>query len=161
MSTQVRKSSAVSENPKSAVKQQAWLSNFVEKYQQLNVGDLDLLAEIYHQDIVFIDPMHQLRGLADLQQYFAKLFQRLSFCQFRIDNVIAQANEASVYWQMSYQHPRLNAERLVHIQGCSHIKGQGERVLYHRDYLDLGAMLYEQLPIVGGLISWLKKRASQ
>jgi hypothetical protein len=32
-------------------------------------------------------------------------------------------------------------------------------VNYHRDYWDAAGELYEQLPLVGGLMRWLKKRA--
>ena len=104
--------------------------------------------------------MHQLTGLEHLQHYFNNLYQQLSYCEFKIENVIEQNNEAAVYWQMSYQHPRLNAGKIVNVQGSSHIKGLNDKVIYHRDYLDLGAMLYEQLPLLGRIISWLKNRAT-
>lgn len=137
-----------------------WLANFINVYQKLSTDNLHLLADIYHQDIVFIDPMHQLTGLEHLQYYFNNLYQQLSYCEFKIENVIEQNNEAAVYWQMSYQHPRLNAGKIVNVQGSSHIKGLNDKVIYHRDYLDLGAMLYEQLPLLGRIISWLKNRAT-
>jgi hypothetical protein len=38
---------------------------------------------------------------------------------------------------------------------------QDNKVIYHRDYLDLGSMLYEQLPFIGKLISWLKVKAKK
>ena len=138
----------------------AWLANFIEIYQQLSTDNLYLLGDIYHQDIIFIDPMHQLSGFDHLRDYFSKLYQQLSYCEFKIDQVIAQDSEAAVYWTMSYQHPRLNAGNVVHVQGSSHIKGCADKVIYHRDYLDLGAMLYEQLPLFGRIVSWFKHRAS-
>lgn len=138
-----------------------WLSNFIEIYQQLSGEKLYLLSDLYHQDIVFIDPMHQVAGLDSLNLYFSKLFQQLTFCHFKIEHVIAQDDEATVYWTMSYQHPRLNSGKMVDVQGSSHIKGCGDKVIFHRDYLDLGAMLYEQLPILGRIITWFKKRASK
>jgi len=137
-----------------------WLANFINIYQMLSTDNLYLLADIYHQDIVFIDPMHQLTGLEHLQHHFNNLYQQLSYCEFKIENVIEQNNEAAVYWQMSYQHPRLNAGKIVNVQGSSHIKGLNDKVIYHRDYLDLGAMLYEQLPLLRRIISWLKNRAT-
>jgi hypothetical protein len=33
------------------------------------------------------------------------------------------------------------------------------RVQDHRDYWDAAEELYEKLPVVGGLMRWLKKRA--
>jgi hypothetical protein len=60
---------------------------------------------------------------------------------------------------MNYQHPRLNSGKVVSVQGSSHLKGVEDKVIYHRDYLDLGAMLYEQLPLFGRIIRWFKKKA--
>ncbi len=157
MSTQVTNSTdEVLESSEHA----AWLINFIEIYQQLSTDNLHLLGDIYHQDIIFIDPMHQLAGFEHLRDYFSKLFQQLSYCEFKIEQVIAQGSEAAIYWQMSYQHPRLNSGEVVFVQGSSHIRGEGDKVIFHRDYLDLGAMLYEQLPLFGRIISWFKHRAS-
>lgn len=137
-----------------------WLVNFVDNYQQLSIDNLQRLANIYHQDIVFIDPMHQLNGFDHLASYFKSLFLRLSYCQFHIEHVIVQNDQAAIYWQMSYTHPRLNSGAMVTVQGSSHIKGVNDKVIYHRDYIDLGAMLYEQLPLLGRVINWLKNRAA-
>ena len=136
-----------------------WLDNFLDNYQQLSIDNLHLLANIYHQDIVFIDPMHQLDGFDNLASYFKGLYHQLSYCQFHIEQVIVQTDQAAIYWQMSYIHPRLNSGAMVTVQGSSHIKGVGDKVIYHRDYIDLGAMLYEQLPLLGQVINWLKNRA--
>ena len=136
-----------------------WLVKFIETYQKLSTDNLHLLADVYHQDIVFIDPMHQLEGFEQLKIYFNELYQKLSYCEFTIEQVIAQDSEAAIYWKMSFQHPRLNSGKVVSVQGSSHLKGCGDKVIYHRDYLDLGAMLYEQLPFLGRVIRWLKSRA--
>jgi len=137
-----------------------WLSNFVSTYQLLSTNNLDLLATIYHQDITFIDPMHQVEGFDELYNYFEGLYQNLSSCEFVIDNVIAQGDEAAIYWKMSYQHHKLNKGDVVTVCGSSHIKGKDNKVFYHRDYLDLGAMLYEQLPFFGKLTKWIKTKAA-
>ena len=89
------------------------------------------------------------------------MYQNLSACEFVIQQVITQDNQAAVYWQMSYQHPKLGQGKIVTVTGHSHLKAQDEKVIYHRDYFDLGEMLYEQLPVVGKLIRWLRSRAAK
>ena len=74
--------------------------------------------------------------------------------------MIAEENEAAIYWNMSYQHPRLNGGKIVNVQGSSHLKGCDDKVIFHRDYIDLGAMLYEQVPLLGRIIRFLKRRAT-
>ncbi|TYK66206.1 nuclear transport factor 2 family protein [Colwellia echini] len=138
-----------------------WLRTFVETYQILSTDNLNLLASIYHTNILFIDPMHKVEGLDELYKYFNSLYSNLSRCQFVIDNIVTQGDEAALYWTMTYQHHKLNKGDVVTVQGSSYIKGHNDKVIYHRDYLDLGAMLYEQLPLFGKLIKWIKKHASK
>ena len=85
-----------------------WLTSFVKIYQQLSVDNLALLEELYHKDIVFIDPMHKLKGIAKLTDYFQALYTNLFSCTFVITNVIYNDNQAAIYWQMTYVHPKLN-----------------------------------------------------
>jgi len=138
-----------------------WLSNFVVVYQKLSTENLDLLATIYHEQVVFIDPIHKVEGFSDLYQYFKNLYQNISYCDFVIDDVLWQDSQASIFWTMSYQHPKLNKGQMVTVLGTSNIKGEGDKVIYHRDYLDLGAMLYEQLPVLGKLTKWIKTNAAK
>ena len=152
------------QNHKVSVLSQAaplWLSNFVTLYQKLTTENLHLLADIYHPQVVFIDPIHQVEGLDNLSHYFENLYQNLSACSFQIEQVINDDVQAAVYWQMVYQHPKLNKGQPVTVFGNSHIQGKEDKVIYHRDYLDVGAMLYEQLPVFGKLTKWLKKRAAK
>jgi hypothetical protein len=137
-----------------------WLSNFVKVYQTLSTDNLELLATIYHREVTFIDPIHELKGFDNLFQYFQDLYENLVSCEFVISNVIAQEDQAAIYWTMSYQHPKLNKGNVINVTGSSHIKGHEDKVIYHRDYLDLGSMLYEQLPVLGKLIKLIKNKAA-
>jgi len=137
-----------------------WLSNFVDTYQKLSTDNLDLLKGIYHKNVTFIDPIHTIHGFNNLHHYFEDLYQNLSSCEFIITDVIAEQNRAAIYWQMTYHHPKLNKGKSVTVLGNSHIKGQDDKVIYHRDFLDLGVMLYEQLPMLGKVIKWIKLKAA-
>ncbi|MFT7009182.1 MAG: hypothetical protein ACJAXJ_003730 [Colwellia sp.] len=138
-----------------------WLVNFIDNYSQLSTDNLELLENIYHKDITFIDPLHKVQGFENLQQYFYGLYESLTSCCFTIDHLFEENNEAAIYWTMSYQHPKLNSGKLVIVKGHSHIKGENEKVIYHRDYLDAGVMLYEQLPFIGRVIQWIKAKAAK
>lgn len=137
-----------------------WLSNFVLVYQKLSTENLELLSTIYHEDVTFTDPLHTVEGFNDLYQYFQSLYQNLSACDFVIEELLWQGSSASLFWTMTYQHPKLNKGKIVTVAGTSHLKGQGDKIIYHRDFLDLGAMLYEQLPILGKLTKWIKNKAA-
>lgn len=140
--------------------QAVWLYNFVDIYQKLSTNNLELLADVYHSDVTFIDPIHRVDGFEALASYFSDLYANLSECDFIVTEVVEQENQAAIYWEMSYKHEKLNKGKPVSVSGSSHIKSQDGKVIYHRDFLDLGVMIYEQIPLLGRLIKWIKVKAA-
>lgn len=142
------------------IKPNPLVDNFIELYQALNKNNLHLLVQVYGNDIIFTDPMHQISGLESLTQYFAKLYENVQHIQFEIKEVQQSDSQASLFWQMQYRHPKLNKGQLISVDGMSQLKFN-DKIYFHRDYFDLGQMLYEQVPCVGGLIRLLKTRAAK
>lgn len=138
-----------------------WLATFVENYEGLSTNNLHLIQKIYHQDVIFQDPAHCLIGLDKLEDYFASLYTNLSNCSFSIDKVLLDGEEAAIYWTMDFCHSKLNRGKPVLVEGTSLIKGKEGKVIQHRDYVDLGAMLYEHIPVLGGIVKTVKKRLSK
>lgn len=138
-----------------------WLIKFVDTYQKLGTNNLNLLNGLYSSDVVFVDPMHHISGLDNLTDYFNELYTNLSSCSFHIDEVIHNKQEAAIYWTMQYCHPKLNKGNTVEVHGHSKLRGNEDKVIYHRDYLDLGAMIYEHVPLLGRVIKHIKNRVSQ
>jgi hypothetical protein len=69
------------------------------------------------------------------------------------------AEEGYVQWQMNFSHPRLKGGKTIVVDGASYLRfNEAGKVSYHRDYFDLGAMLYEQLPLLGRIIVAVKRR---
>ena len=44
------------------------------------------------------------------------------------------------------------------LDGASHLRLADNRIAYQRDYYDLGAMLYEHIPLLGGAVRAVKAR---
>jgi limonene-1,2-epoxide hydrolase len=138
----------------------SWLQNFITTYENLSTDNLNLLSNVYHQEINFIDPIHQISGLNQLTDYFDGMYENIVSCKFSIHEVVNQEDSASIYWTMTYQHQKLKKSQPIIVEGSSLIKGSGDKVVYHRDYLDLGAMIYEQLPVLGKVIKLIKTKAA-
>ena len=141
-----------------APNQPVWLTNFVDQYQKLSVDNLELLSTIYHTDVVFQDPIHEIKGFDALNDYFKNLYQNLAACYFVVNKVLCEDDQAAVYWTMTYVHPKLANGKAVSVEGHSLLKGADNKVIYHRDYLDVGAMVYEHVPVIGKAVRWLKNR---
>ncbi|MFQ2224012.1 nuclear transport factor 2 family protein [Aeromonas enteropelogenes] len=135
------------------------LARFVALYQQLDRQQLHLLSEVYADEVIFIDPAHRIEGLAALSDYFAALYQRLAYCRFVITSQQQQGRQAWLGWTMTFSHPRLRGGKPVTVEGATRLElDEQGKVCLHRDYFDLGAMLYEQLPLLGSLVRTIKGR---
>lgn len=135
------------------------LARFVALYQQLNRDELHRLPEVYANEVVFTDPAHRIEGLAALTDYFAALYQRLAYCRFVITSQLQQGRQAWLGWTMTFAHPRLRDGAPVTVEGATRLEfDEAGKVCLHRDYFDLGAMLYEQLPLLGSVVRIIKGR---
>ncbi|CCQ10896.1 FIG002994: Putative transcriptional regulator [Pseudoalteromonas luteoviolacea B = ATCC 29581] len=137
------------------------VANFIDKYNQLSSLNLALLEEIYHENVEFQDPLHAISGIEQLKVYFESLYANLQYAKFELQASFVDGDNAFIYWQMTYQHSKLNSGKATSVDGHSHLVFCGDKVVRHRDYLDLGAMLYEQIPVLGWAVKKLKKRAGQ
>lgn len=137
-----------------------WVEDFVKIYQNLNSGNLNMLTQIYHQDVQFVDPLHQIHGLDDLTHYFEHMYENLISSEFALVNQIEQKQQAAIYWQMHLRHKKINSGNTITVEGHSLLRRQDNKVIYHRDYFDIGSMIYEHLPVLGGIIKLIKRKAS-
>jgi limonene-1,2-epoxide hydrolase len=129
-----------------------------EVYQKLNKNNLHLLEQIYHKDVVFEDSAHRLEGWVQLSAYFDSLYTNVIKCDFDIRHHQQVEDSGFLTWTMQLQHPKLNGGEAVNVNGVSHIRFSGDRVIFHRDYFDLGEMLYENIPLLGFVIKNIKQR---
>jgi len=130
-------------------------------YQQLNKSSLHLLSDIYHQEVVFEDAAHRLEGWDALKSYFESLYANVKRCEFTIQDHQQTGDSGFLTWQMALEHPKLSKGSVIYVNGVSHLKFSQGRVIYHRDYFDLGEMLYENLPLLGSVIKTIKQRLGQ
>lgn len=133
------------------------LERFLGVYQELDRDNLHLLGEVYADDVQFTDPLHQVNGLSALGDYFARMYANVTSVRFDFERVLAGAGEAMLTWTMHLQHPRLSAKEPLALPGATHLRF-GEKVHYHRDYFDAGALLYERLPVLGGVVRAIRRR---
>jgi len=135
------------------------MDNFLKTYQWLNADNLELLDEIYSEHVRFVDPAHEISGLGRLREYFAGLYANVTSIEFDFLREMRVGDEGYVQWRMTFSHRRLRGGRPVVVEGASYLQFDVTgKVSFHRDYFDLGAMLYEHLPVLGRVIGHLKRR---
>ena len=132
------------------------VERFKSYFRILHESDLSQLRDLYSEQILFKDPVHEIRGLVELEDYFTSVCADLSDCRFEYLDEMVTDYAAYVKWMMHFKHPRLG-NRLISVRGVSHLK-ISDKIDYHEDFYDMGAMLYEQLPLIGNLTRWLRLR---
>lgn len=137
----------------------AALDDFRSLFNELDKGNLNKLADVYSEEIRFQDPLGKVQGLDELTRYFAGAYANVIACRFEFGQAVVQAEFAAVPWVMHLKHKRIRKGREVQVQGMSHLEIRDGKVCYHRDYFDAGEMLYENLPVIGGVIRWIKDQA--
>ncbi|PSF12229.1 transcriptional regulator [Marinobacter fuscus] len=135
------------------------LEKFQSLFNELDQGNLAKLQQVYSEDIVFQDPFGEVRGLDDLTEYMAAAYKNVNTCKFRFTMPVIQDCWCSLPWVMELSHKRIRGGKIVLVNGISHLEIRDGKVRYHRDYFDAGQLLYENLPIVGGVIRWVKEKA--
>jgi hypothetical protein len=133
------------------------LDDFCKLYQSLDRNNLHQLKEVYSQQIEFVDAVDKIQGIDALTEYFEHLYQNMKYCRFIIENIIEQNGQACIVWHMEYSHHKINAGNMITVEGSSFLKFS-DKIDFHRDYVDMGQMLYEHLPLIGMVIKGIKKR---
>ena len=114
----------------------------------------------------FKDPFNEVRGVSAIQRIFAAMFSQVRLPRFRVLRAVQSGKaphwerEAFLTWEFDFYLQNYATQQLQTIRGSTHLQfNEDGRIIYHRDYWDAAEELYEKLPILGGLMRWLKRRA--
>lgn len=127
-------------------------------YQQQGSLNAAQLASIYSTDVVFKDPVHTINGLAALTGYFSKMAQNMNTCRFEFVDEIVTVDQAHITWNMRYSHKKIAGGKEQMLRGMTLVKFNHDKIVYHEDCYDIGAMVYEHLPLLGKATLLIKKR---
>lgn len=136
------------------------LQPFVAYFEQLHREDLPRLGRFYAADTRFKDPFNEVVGVEAVAGIFRHMFDTLDEPRFVVRDVIVQGDQAFLAWDFLFRMRRFDRGGQC-IRGASHLRfGPDGLITEHRDYWDAAEELYEKLPLVGGLMRWLKRRAA-
>jgi steroid Delta-isomerase len=135
------------------------IEELIAFYQQFTPRDVARLGEFYSDDAWFKDPFNEVRGLPAIQLIFIHMFRQVEMPRFVITEHVVAQNGAMLAWEFHYLLRVLGRNRRQVVRGVSHLKFDSDgKVAYHRDYWDAAEELYMKLPLVGGLMRWLRAR---
>lgn len=136
------------------------LDDLVHWFQTLSPESVSHIGRHYADQVRFKDPFNDVQGLPAVQAIFSHMFEQLHDPRFVVRERMLSGQRAFLTWDFVFRFRRYDTHREQIIHGATHLELDAlGRVTVHRDYWDAAEELYEKLPLVGGLMRWLKARA--
>lgn len=127
-------------------------------FATLTPVSLSELASIYTEDARFKDPFNDVQGLPGIRGVFEHMYHQLDAPRFVVRDRLGDGRQAFLTWDFVFRFRGEACER--RIRGSTHLRFAPDgRVCEHRDYWDAAEELYGQLPVLGPLMRWLRRRA--
>jgi hypothetical protein len=135
--------------------------NLATFFETLSPQSVTQLHTIYDAQARFKDPFNEVQGLPAIERIFQHMYVALDQPHFVVTAQVVDGDQAFLTWEFRFRFKRFDTITLQAVRGASHVvfNEQG-LVTMHRDYWDAAEELYEKLPVLGGLMRWLKKRAN-
>lgn len=135
------------------------LGRFKQLFNNLCAGNMAELCSVYSDHVRFTDPFSSVRGIDELTEYFTGAYANVISCGFEFGEPVVNGEDVCIPWVMHLQHKRIRKGKSVKVDGISQLVIRKGRVVSHRDYFDAGQLLYENLPVMGGVIRWIRSQA--
>lgn len=127
-------------------------------FNGLSKDKLHLVDEFYDPEVTFEDPIGRKEGIEELRAYYRKLYETVESIRFEIHSQRV-GDEEFAPWVMHLKAAGLNGGKEIRVPGVSQLRYRpGGKVLYHRDYFDMGAFIYEHVPVLGSVLGYIKRR---
>jgi hypothetical protein len=130
-------------------------------FETLSPQSVTQLNTVYDAQATFKDPFNEVQGLPEIERIFQHMYVALDQPHFVVTGQVVDGSQAFLTWEFRFRFKRFDTTTLQAVRGASHVvfNEQG-LVTMHRDYWDAAEELYEKLPVLGGVMRWLKKRAN-
>lgn len=131
------------------------VQDIMDWYATLSPASLSSIARFYTDEAKFKDPFNEVSGVAAIRTIFEHMFVTTQEPRFIFDEVIEQDQKAFLTWEF---HFGLRGKNYV-VKGGSMLTFNTQGLITdHRDYWDAAEELWEKLPMIGGLIGWLRRQ---
>jgi len=136
------------------------IQTFIKLYDQLD-GDSDSIdkqiKETYAEKIYFNDTFVTIHDRLSLMHYLKHTQQQLDSIHFKVLSVQDIGKDSYVRWQMQTRFKAIGQDIDAQSIGISHLRFNADnKIIMHQDYWDSMQGFYQHLPIIGGILRWIK-----
>lgn len=132
-----------------------FLAEYAKVLSSLTADNLHTLEPLLADEVEFRDPFNHSFGRKAFIDLLRDMFERLDDVSFQVDAVAVEGDVGMLHWTFT-ANSSLTGK--ICFQGMSRVCIDGNtQVISHYDYWD-GSLVLELVPVLGKLISWLKRR---
>lgn len=146
--------------PLSDPRRKSLLQDFKAFYLEPSPASLEKLDRLYTQDIEFRDPLHAIHGILAFKSYLKGVYAGPRDIRFEYLDEHCCEHWASINWIASYRHGSLAGGRTLALRGTTQLRFT-DRIYYQEDFFDVGAMVYQHLPVLGPVVRYINRRISR
>jgi Uncharacterized conserved protein (DUF2358) len=130
----------------------------IKLYNEIKQVSLaDQIAQTYADKLFFNDTIVTLHNRQDLLKYLQHTQQQLDSMSFEVLSVQEKGHDLLVRWTMHTRFTVMGQRRSIQSIGMSHLRFNSEgKIILHQDYWDSMQGFYQHLPIIGGILQWIK-----
>jgi hypothetical protein len=137
------------------------VAGIVAYFEMLSPTSVARLGEFYAPQAHFTDPFNDVTGVPAIQAIFAHMFVTLKQPRFVVTQQVCRGNQCFLTWEFRFYFRNYKRAQEQVILGASHlVLNDRGLIAVHRDYWDAAQELYEKLPLIGGLMRWLRARVA-
>lgn len=130
-------------------------------FEGLSRDRLDRVDAFYAPDVRFEDPMVALEGRDALRAYYGHIYRNDPELRWEFPAAIGDPSSRSraLAWVMHMRVDGLNGGRPIAVPGMSRLEFDADDLCaYHRDYFDMGALVYENVPVLRSVVGFVKRK---
>lgn len=134
------------------------IKRFKDFYMDIGDTEWAKIDQIYADDICFRDPIKTLRGRTKLYHYLVDHSSQFTGCRFEYLDQVTLSGRAYIKWDMHFFRANSRAINPINIRGVSQLEFDERGIYFHENFYDAGTVIYENVPVVGSSIRWLKNK---
>ena len=104
---------------------------------------VDALRALYSDDVVFRDPIQEVRGIHDFIAMNHRLLRRMRTLTWTIETAMGDDTQVFLEWTL---RGATKVGLKVKVDGVTRVRARDGRIFDHRDYWDLGELMASSVP---------------
>ena len=135
---------------------------FITLYDHLDDGSIDAqITETYAEKFYFNDTLVTIHDRQNLLQYLKHTQQQLDAIEFEVLSVQDDGEDSYLRWLMRTRLKSIAQDMDIQSIGISNLRFNADnKIILHKDYWDSMQGFYQHLPIIGGVLRWIKNGLS-